>query len=144
MPKKSLAPVLFIVVYSASIVLGGRQYSSLPIDGATHIAVVTNEMLRKSPTWEKDAENPPLSARRALKLAEQYVDASVRPNKEWKRELDSIGLVQDDDKWFWKADFLWYPRMGSLEGHPPNCTVIILMDGTVVAGEKKEIKGRRP
>jgi hypothetical protein len=56
--------------------------------GKVYHLTVTRAALNQAPVWKDDADNPPLSARKAIKLADA---ARAR-------------LFKDDDEWEWRRD----------------------------------------
>jgi hypothetical protein len=102
-----------------------------------YVVTVTDERLKSTPSWEKRPENPPLSARRALKLANDFKNTFVKDAPGWKWEFQSIGLKHNGpanapQKWYWVAYYEEYPLHGFLGGAPPYLFVVVLMDGTVL------------
>jgi hypothetical protein len=108
--------------------------------GKTYTIVVGEEDLKKGPAWDQAAENPPLSARRALKLATDSRKATIPGHAEFEWQLRYLGLRESEGRWYWLADFHAFPRHGSWTGIPPELYVAVLMDGTVV---KPEIRDRQ-
>jgi len=103
----------------------------------TYTVTVTRLALQKSPSWNKQSENPLLPARKALKLATDFRKSFVKDAPRWKWELECIGLrhatAAGSEKWFWVAHFQEWPGEGmALGGVPPDLFVVVLMDGTVV------------
>jgi len=105
---------------------------------------VTDELVRNSPDWAEESENPPLSARKAIALADKLATKTVKvPSKLSKqgliREMTSACLVPYSDigprKWYWAVAYQWRPRVGASSGIKPYLHVVILMDGTVVIPE---------
>jgi hypothetical protein len=101
---------------------------------------ISEEALKKSPAWQSDAENPPLSARKAIKLANEMKDSLVQDSKGYKWELQSASLEPaDDDKWYWLINYEAH-KPGLSNRRPDNLRVAVLMDGTVVKPEVKDNK----
>lgn len=132
MRAKPVLTALLIFVVCVSATLGELRYLSSPITGPERETIVADEMIKSSPHWKKSSENPPVSARRALKLTNEYVAAHIIEDDEWRRDLPSLALVPVEDKWLWKVNYVWWPKHGGLGGVAPWLSVIILMDGTVV------------
>ena len=74
-----------------------------------------------SPAWHPDSPNPPLSASRALNIAEEYrktnlIDNKPDPNFDTEWKLDSLRLKPLDSKnqkWCWEVLFVCdTPRSG--------------------------------
>jgi hypothetical protein len=53
---------------------------------------ITREALRVSPAWKDDAENPPLSAKKAKRLADDTRLKLVKAPANYKWELESLEL----------------------------------------------------
>jgi hypothetical protein len=98
-----------------------------------YITTLSDEVLERTPKWNETDENPPVSARKAISLANGLAD-KLEPDNDanWKRRLEGIQLCQKGQNWFWQAEYEWRPRIGGLGGLPPFLTIIVLMDGTVV------------
>jgi hypothetical protein len=97
--------------------------------GKAYSIIVTGEDLKKTPIWDQSAENPPLSARKALKLATDSRKALIpgRADREWK--LEYLGLRETEGRWYWLAHFEALPRHADFTGTPPALYVAVLMDG---------------
>jgi hypothetical protein len=94
---------------------------------------ITNAALLASPPWDGKAENPPLSARKAIALASTKKDKLVKDSEDWKWHLESASLrPSDEGRWFWLVSFVAYPQRAMLAGVPPTLRLVVLMDGTVV------------
>jgi hypothetical protein len=111
--------------------------TSYPPDGRRYDSTITPEMQTTSSDWSETDDNPPLSARRAIALAEAALPTFLKDIHEWERTdaryLSSVSLVPlGGKKWSWKVDYRWLPRVGSSRGTPLTFCVFVLMDGTVV------------
>ena len=103
------------------------------------VVTVTHAALEKSPSWGVDADNPPLPARKALKLADEMKDSLVKDKDGYRWALRSLSLKQmDDEKWIWLVEY-WLA--GTYAGVPPTLTLAVLMDGTVVKPEVWQAQG---
>ena len=129
-------------------------YLSHPLDSWAHVAEVSSEAVARSPAWKDDEQNPPLSARKALELADAYVRKEYEPLKlggiEWRRATRGITLMpfvpnpedsgdaadikDPKGRWLWAVTYVWCPvlKNGAFEGELPHIVVPVLMDGTVV------------
>jgi hypothetical protein len=58
------------------------SYSHVP--SKQYVVTIPVAALEKSPAWTDDAENPPVSARKAIKLANEMKDRVVRNSNEYK------------------------------------------------------------
>jgi hypothetical protein len=97
--------------------------------GKTFVSKVTAESIRATPAWNDDQENPPVSARTALRLAKELRDTVVDTpiNAGW--DAGSFGLLHDGRHCVWLVYFK-AARVGDKGKH--RFTAIVLMDGTVV------------
>jgi hypothetical protein len=106
-------------------------------EGKSFAVTVTDEALKKTPSWDKAAQNPPLSARKAIELASDLKNALVKDADGWKWKLAGLCLKESDpkstsDKWYWLAYFEAWPTKGGLGGVPPHLYFFVLMDGRVI------------
>ncbi|HEV8003995.1 MAG TPA: hypothetical protein VGP63_29285 [Planctomycetaceae bacterium] len=101
--------------------------------GKSYNVAVTCEVLKKAPVWDESrAENPPISARKALKVATDFRKTLIPDSPKWRWELKFLALHKTDGRWYWLADFLVVPQPGGIDGESPDFFVAVLMDGTVV------------
>jgi len=111
--------------------------------GKRYIVTISEEALRKSPAWDADAENPPLSARKALKLADEKKAKLVQDSKSRKWELQAIALMPGgDDKWYWLVHYEARPRVGGT-GINPFLRLAVLMNGTVIDPKVQDYPPRK-
>ena len=112
----------------------GETYRSRLFEN-TWVSKITDEAIDKSPNWDAASENPPLSAKKALKLslpvAERLAKAEKKGFDAWKIELEGATLKKSGKHWIWKVQYTWH-RGGIGTGVPPFADIIVLMDGTVV------------
>jgi hypothetical protein len=101
------------------------------------VVTVTPEALANSPSWKDGAENPPLAAKEAIKLANELKD-TIAPelfNYKWHLTSANLQLLQERDaKWIWLICYESY-WSGRGSGRIPNLQLAVLMDGTVVKPE---------
>ncbi len=101
---------------------------------------ISGDALEKSPAWKDDAENPPLSARKAIKLANEMKDSLVKDSKDFKWTLQSASLEPaGDGKWYWLVHYDAVFQ-GSSTGIPNRLRLVILMDGTVIKPVVRDVK----
>ncbi len=111
-----------------------RIYSSLP--DRYVVSTVTDQMLRRSPAWRSDEPNPPLSARKALTVAEPEKARLLKPSSEVKWSLGGLSLVPwGRDRWYWEIEYHWMVGYGQT-GPPTTLRLVVLMDGTVIHPEE--------
>ena len=97
---------------------------------------IPRKALEKSPSWNGESENPPLSARKAIKLANEVKDTVVKDSKEIKWKLREASLVPtDDEKWYWLVYYEGVAQGFVISGIPPHLRLVVLMDGTVIKPE---------
>ncbi len=102
---------------------------------------VTREALEKSPAWKDDAENPPLSARKAIKLANETKESLVKDSEQYVWKLRSVSLEPaGEGRWYWLVNYEAHVRRGGSTGIPPNLRLVVLMDGKVIKPEVKDYR----
>jgi hypothetical protein len=89
---------------------------------------VTREQLLKTTAWKAEDDFPPLSPRKAEKLATIKFGKLIKNTKGWERERISLQTIGDNERWFYVVEFSHH---GS-DGPPPYFKIIVLMDGTVI------------
>jgi hypothetical protein len=106
--------------------------------GKQYWVTISRNALEKSPSWSEDSDNPPLAAKKAIKLANEMRDTLVNDTKDYKWIIRDVSLVPDGDgKWYWLVNYeARFPFMAS--GVPPNLRLVVLMDGTVIRPEVKD------
>jgi len=115
--------------------------------GSFFVTEVSPKMLRKTPRWLVDTDDPPLGAKQALHAANNLVTRMEQLagewSNDWSRHLRGLVLTPAaDEKWYWCVEYEWYPQRGGLAGQAPTLFVIVLMDGTVV--QPKKVEGPPP
>jgi hypothetical protein len=111
------------------------------IDQTRYVARLTTATLAKSPPWSEDAENPPLSARKAMRLAhkeKERLTANARFKALWMFEdarLRSVADLRDcKDRWFWVITYTESHAVSS--GPPIRLPIFVTMDGKVVKARR--------
>jgi hypothetical protein len=100
---------------------------------------VSSDALENSPSWKDDAENPPLSAKKAIKLATEMKDSLVKDSKDFKWSLESTSLrPASGDKWYWLVSYEARFQGAGSTGVPHNLRLIVLMDGKVIKPEVRK------
>jgi hypothetical protein len=102
--------------------------------GKAYATTVTQKALDASPVWRDDAESPPVSARKAIKLADTLRAKLVKDSKDfqWKRESAEILFLQVPDRCLWRVHYEAHPIRGGETGISPHLDLIVLMDGTIL------------
>lgn len=94
--------------------------------------------VRESPAWDPADANPPLSAARALAIADRFRRQRFRETGSRKWGLDNLALCPLDgkrNKWCWQVSFTAPPRRGDFGGQPPLFAVYVLMNGETLIPE---------
>jgi hypothetical protein len=108
-----------------------RALCSFSLDKC-YIVTITDRALRKSPAWVVEAENPPLSAQKAIRLANEKRARLVEDTYDWKWEIETVSLnPAREGRWYWVVEYKAHFR-GHSTGIPPFLKLAVLMDGTVV------------
>ncbi|WP_254507973.1 hypothetical protein [Anatilimnocola floriformis] len=107
-----------------------------------YLVTISAEDVERSPAWSDDAENPPISARKALQLALAMKNSLVKDQDNFKWQLKSAELTPTFDrpgKWYWLVTYEAIFQGGST-GMPPHLRLVVLMDGTVIKPVIKDQK----
>lgn len=94
-------------------------------DGKQFEFTVTSKQLENCPEWLSEQDNPPLSARRALAVASDYLPKLVSNAEEW--EVRDVRLRPVRDKWVYVLEF-----SERREGVKSPFVIVVLMNGEVV------------
>lgn len=101
--------------------------------------VVTQVMTQGQPTWKAYSGNPPLSARKALEIADKFRRTRFREqeNYDWALKCASLTpLDSENGKWCWVVLFEANATRGvGSSGFWPEFPVYVLMDGEVIEPE---------
>jgi hypothetical protein len=131
----------FAVVILAESTLALAQPETEPVVVALHFRFkalnkkyqlkVTSQEVENS-TWDHEAEeNPPLSAGKAIKLADEARKSVVKDRDDIKWKRGSLGLTSaGDGKWVWLVGY--QPYSGKYPEGDSSIAIVILMDGTVL------------
>lgn len=122
---------------------------SYPPDNAQYASEITRELRDSSPDWMEAEPNPPLSARKAMSLAEATLRATLKDksNPSYRRYFSGAKLQPlGGKKWSWEVRYEWHNvRVGGATGSPYDFRVFVLMNGKVVQPVKVGgIRGHRP
>jgi hypothetical protein len=124
--------VIAFLLASPTLASGELTYYSYALD-TCYIVTVPEKAWKASPSWDGDQENPPLSARKAINLANKLKDKLVKDSDDWVWKFDSADLRQGyQDRWYWLVSYEGHFEKGALDGVPPTLRLVVLMDGTVV------------
>jgi|GEM_PF-3054500 len=118
-------------------------FSSHGLDGVTE-SKVSQEDADGSPTWNVTNANPPISACRALAIANSVRKERLIDTGRLQWNLVSLALYPIDgenNKWCWCVTFQALPKRGPLFGPSIEFRVFVLMNGKVVPLVTKEYDG---
>lgn len=93
------------------------------------------ELLAKQPEWDNFSQNPPLSARSALRIADEFRRYRLRDYTNFQWYLNSIRLTPLDRemrKWIWIVQFELVPNSDLTMKYFPNLDLYISMDGSLI------------
>lgn len=88
--------------------------------------------LAATPKWDADDENPPLSARKAIALAEATLKEVQPYGPEAKFDAPMLKLRDCRGDWFWVV----YYSPNDWRRFQSSFPIVVLMDGTVVRPER--------
>lgn len=132
------APLLDHVVFDA---LGSTSFQAY-VNGKTYETRVPIEALARTPKWNDTDENPPLSARKAMKLAGdkapefQAIWSLTGLENRWEWHTNGARLCRSGPvDWCWVFSYVARSKTGTTTGTPMAFRMIVLMDGTVFGPE---------
>ncbi len=136
--------IAVVVVSWLATNLGQADYHLTSIAvGKQYVVTITQRALDESPGWDDKAENPPLSAKKALKLATDMKNSLVKDSDKLKWQLESLSLKPlPDGKWYWLANYE-ARNQGHIEGRPESLRLVVLMDGTAIQPEVMNARKRK-
>lgn len=125
--------VFLIAVFYPTVGVADFIWNSYAF-GKRYRVEVTRDALAKAPQWPADADNPPVSARKAIKLADVLRQKLVKDTKDfkWQRVSASIEFLDDGEKCIWIIRYEAHFRRGGETGQPHHLNLMVLMDGTIV------------
>ena len=127
-----LAPVVAIVVPAPQSLPELHVKISLAF-GKLYTATATRAALDRAPVWKDDADNPPLSARKAIKLADEARGRQFKDSDEWEWYRQSVELCDaGGGRWYWAVRYRAYYKDIVFLLSLPEIYLLVLMDGTVV------------
>ena len=111
--------------------------------GNKYTVSLNHAAIQKTPDWSGDEENPPISARKAAKLATEMKDSLAKGTKASNWKLSSLSLMKIEGKWLWTATFTpgdeelldELRHSTDFQDDFPQLTLPVLMDGTVIKPE---------
>jgi len=105
------------------------------------VTTISDDLVEKSPAWDRTEANPPVSAKSALGIAEQFRRERLKGAPGWQWQLQSLALLPLDgqsNKWCWSVTFVANRVEGGSSGIPPVFTVVVLMDREVIVPQEEE------
>jgi hypothetical protein len=102
--------------------------------GKAYDVNLSDDDIQKTPAWKQDDENPPLSARRAVRLATKMKDSLGKDAKQL--EFGGLALEQFSGRWYWTVRFAGDPENDRMMA--PHLFLVVLMDGTVPKPESRD------
>jgi len=135
--------VFALVLAFASNALGdrlhGESFDSY-VDHKHLVAEVSLDQLAKASAWQPDAENPPLSARRAIQVARKQMESLVADRAVWPLQNIQLLDMGDHIHWLYIVEFeRQFPMTVAVYGDF-SLRVPVLMDGVAVPLRPKEDK----
>jgi hypothetical protein len=128
--------VLSLAVQARAVLMDSQVYYVL-IGTKEFKTQVTREQVAKTPAWAASADFPPLSARKAERLAVAKFHKLLPDKSDWERKRIVIESIGDDAHWYYRVEFApvepQLGRQGSLE-------IVVLMDGKVIEPEVSDAK----
>ncbi len=125
---------------ASDIGTGERWQSYGDLESDKHIAIeIDSSLSRAQPQWNHTDANPPVSARRALQIGDEFRRERFQDHAFYNWSLEHVALTPLDikeDKWCWIVLFSAVPKPGNGgSGSWPQFPVYVLMDGTTIEPE---------
>jgi hypothetical protein len=142
--KKILGILVLLMLASPTLASTFYSYAF----GKRYCFEIAPEMLAKSPSWDGNADDTPLPAGKAVRLANSLKNRLVKDSKDFKWHLVSAELEHDflnepdSGKWWWAIRYEAHIRQGGESGIPNHLKIIVLMDGTVIEPKITEADSR--
>lgn len=110
--------------------------------GKVYRTAATRAALDKAPVWKDDADNPPLAARKAIKLADDARGRAFKDTDDWEWRRDTVELCDlGGGRWYWSVRYRAYYKGIVHILRLPEVHFVVLMDGTVA--EPSVVEGKR-
>ena len=122
----------------------GELYLFSEAFGKKYEITVSDDVWAKS-KWDGDTENPPISAKKAMSLAEKPRKLLAKERKGFKWSLSNLTLSPLEDSWYWVVSYRALPDNPDGDFTAlHSIMVVVLMDGTVLAPtEVKDVEAPR-
>src|SRR5262245_57602330 len=109
MPYFRCFSLLLPLCFANSTVAQAQGFWSHTVDKEFHFAVA-HEAAKRSPKWDDDMENPPLSARKAISAATKLKNRLVQDSKQMRWEFESATLIPiAGNQWIWMIKYEAHP-----------------------------------
>ncbi|HWB12273.1 MAG TPA: hypothetical protein VG826_23800 [Pirellulales bacterium] len=135
-----IAPLVSMAMLTADI----TDHSEVEVCGKVYVTDFDPRKVPSTPKWnEEEDENPPLSARKAVKLTQKVRDSVVDIPNDFEWETLSVSLIRTpawasatgteggDSQWAWSVLYRAVPK-GAAFSEPNMLTMFVFMDGTVI------------
>lgn len=101
--------------------------------GKRYETVISDAAVQRTPAWEDATDNPPVSARKAIVLADGVRKTLVDDwdGYTWRRSSASILFLHGTDRCVWEISYTLHAE-GDSTGPEQRFSVFVLMDGTVL------------
>ncbi len=90
--------------------------------------LIKKSALEKSPKWNEDEQNPPLSPRSAVNIAENTLKIYIPETSQWK--LNQLTLRKVSDSWVYVVSFIGPHPKGQYDGIVSTFEIPVVFDGT--------------
>jgi hypothetical protein len=139
------SPLVFALVVSSQFTEDDKLFVTSVAFGKTFTSKIDPVAFVKSPGWNQDkTDSPPVSARKAIRLAKKMRDSVVQAPDDWQWHATTLLLfLSADTHCAWHVTFQAVPveLEAGLVPDYQEVTFIVLMDGTVV---KPSVADKKP
>jgi len=126
---RKLTLILLVLVFGVQFGSAVEIWSSY-VKTNRYDFTVQDDEIAKTPVWRERDEHPPLSARKALRLARARLAELISDSKAWP--LDKLSLTErSHGHWVYLAVFE-FPHIPSPSGPSIKMTIPVLMSGVAV------------
>lgn len=145
--------LLFLAIsamFTDEDVINGDVFGQGLAFGTFYTLSLRASTVEKAPKWH-EGDNPPLSAKSAIRVAEKAIKQlevrDKRWSESWTRHVSEIALVvAGEDRWYWVVHFYWVPTRIGFNGQAPQLSVAVTLDGqailpTIVKDQKPIVPG---
>jgi hypothetical protein len=108
------------------------NWSSEPGPDTYYTSRLTLARLEATPKWKAEEENPPVSARKAIAVAEAILKELQPYGPDAKFEAPTLKLRECRGDWFWVV----YYSPNDWRRFQSSFPIVVLMDGSVVRPER--------